>query len=492
MDVILTEKMDQALLKVAVTLLARSSRRLMACEDLEDVLTFLKQEMTGESSALSCAQVESPVHTSLSTHCTTLPHPPPAWDEPSLHDILTEAFKQPWTPRQEAALASLEGAESVSEAQARIGRAQLAAVAAAAGGGDRGEEQPDDSGSGNAAAGSGGGGGAQSSRLPPRSGGGGSSGGGLSLLPPPSSAPVAFLKGGGSFRSRGAGAGSSGPPSPAPGATGSFTSRSSPTAATAAAAVARSPTQSAPSPSAPPTDMHALLGDWDPFAAGATGGAAAAAASGGGATSPSAAAAHTLLAHNNQPGHHSVHSAHPAGGNHLHSSHHAPSHPPAGLSITTASPAISGSPITSHTPPVTLDLLGSPVHAAAAASTSTAAFHHQHHHYHQQQQQAHAGSSEAAAAAAHDAWGDYMSSPHVNISGGGGGGHAPPRGDEDPFDHLVATPRCDSPSPAGAGKAAAVAAATAAGASKVAGVAASSAHPPVNPRPDPFDFGDWQ
>jgi len=48
MDVILTEKMDQALLKVAVTLLVRGSRRLMRSDDLEDVLTFLKQEMTGE------------------------------------------------------------------------------------------------------------------------------------------------------------------------------------------------------------------------------------------------------------------------------------------------------------------------------------------------------------------------------------------------------------------------------------------------------------
>jgi hypothetical protein len=47
MDVVLSEKMDQALLKVAVTLLGACERRLAGADDLEDILTFMKQELTG-------------------------------------------------------------------------------------------------------------------------------------------------------------------------------------------------------------------------------------------------------------------------------------------------------------------------------------------------------------------------------------------------------------------------------------------------------------
>lgn len=51
MDVIMADKMDQALLKVAVTLLKRCEKKIKPLADLEDVLTLLKLELPGMSMA---------------------------------------------------------------------------------------------------------------------------------------------------------------------------------------------------------------------------------------------------------------------------------------------------------------------------------------------------------------------------------------------------------------------------------------------------------
>lgn len=56
---------------------------------------------------------------------TTVFHILPDWEESALHDVLTEAFSTPWTPRQLAIMSSTEGAETVSEAVERVRRANL-------------------------------------------------------------------------------------------------------------------------------------------------------------------------------------------------------------------------------------------------------------------------------------------------------------------------------------------------------------------------------
>ena len=48
MDVIVSDKMDQALLRVAEALLRHCEGRLLATADLEDVLTYLKVDLPGE------------------------------------------------------------------------------------------------------------------------------------------------------------------------------------------------------------------------------------------------------------------------------------------------------------------------------------------------------------------------------------------------------------------------------------------------------------
>ncbi|GBF88434.1 hypothetical protein Rsub_01146 [Raphidocelis subcapitata] len=278
MDVVLSEKVDQALLKVAVALLTAGERALLAAGDLEEALTFIKQGM-------------------------------PGWDEATLHDVLSEAFKKPWLPRQLALLATWEGAETVGEAAERIGRANEAAAAAAAG-----EE-----------GGGGGGGGGSGAGSPKQRLSDGGAPSPLPLLPPPCS-PAAGLRSVGSASMRaarslsGAGAASAGD--------GAASSSSS-----------ALPSPLAPAPATPPAPAAAAAG---------TAGAAAAAAGdwlggwepfGEAPPSPSpqpppAAAAPEWLWHEERHQHHHQHQH----------QHHLPahSHGPSGLGPSASAPAIAG------------------------------------------------------------------------------------------------------------------------------------------------------
>ncbi|MEW5300973.1 MAG: hypothetical protein WDW38_005115 [Sanguina aurantia] len=89
MDAMMTDKCDFALLKVAATLLEHCEHKLRSLHHLEDILTYLKAEV-------------------------------PAWDEASLHAVLTSAFSKPWTPRQLRILHSTEGVETVAQAMGRV------------------------------------------------------------------------------------------------------------------------------------------------------------------------------------------------------------------------------------------------------------------------------------------------------------------------------------------------------------------------------------
>ncbi|KAF6265131.1 rab-GTPase-TBC domain-containing protein [Scenedesmus sp. NREL 46B-D3] len=102
MDVILHGwMMDQALLKAAVAVLVRCEQRLLQLNDMEDCLALLKAEA-------------------------------PTWQDAVLHDVLTDAFAEPWTAQQQLLLSSVEGAESVAEAMDRVHQTNRAAAAAAA------------------------------------------------------------------------------------------------------------------------------------------------------------------------------------------------------------------------------------------------------------------------------------------------------------------------------------------------------------------------
>jgi hypothetical protein len=65
MDVIMADKMDQALLKAAVALLKRCEVRLLQMNDMEDALHLLKLELPGvlgwamQSTLVSHAQSEA-------------------------------------------------------------------------------------------------------------------------------------------------------------------------------------------------------------------------------------------------------------------------------------------------------------------------------------------------------------------------------------------------------------------------------------------------
>eukprot|EP00197_Chlamydomonas_leiostraca_P012793 CAMPEP_0202859570 /NCGR_PEP_ID=MMETSP1391-20130828/1623_1 /ASSEMBLY_ACC=CAM_ASM_000867 /TAXON_ID=1034604 /ORGANISM="Chlamydomonas leiostraca, Strain SAG 11-49" /LENGTH=484 /DNA_ID=CAMNT_0049538615 /DNA_START=127 /DNA_END=1577 /DNA_ORIENTATION=+ len=89
LDVLLADRCDAAMLKVAVSVLVRVEARLMAMVDLEDMLRFLKMDV-------------------------------PAWDEETLHEVLGDAFSRPWGSRQLGVLASSEGAETVAQAMERV------------------------------------------------------------------------------------------------------------------------------------------------------------------------------------------------------------------------------------------------------------------------------------------------------------------------------------------------------------------------------------
>jgi hypothetical protein len=56
MDVIMADKMDQALLKAAVALLKRCECKLLQMTDMEDALHLLKLELPGRADAIQrCA-----------------------------------------------------------------------------------------------------------------------------------------------------------------------------------------------------------------------------------------------------------------------------------------------------------------------------------------------------------------------------------------------------------------------------------------------------
>eukprot|EP00775_Hariotina_reticulata_P008509 gene8509-8691_t len=98
MDVIMADKMDQALLKAAVGLLKRCEQRLLDVIDMEDCLALLKEEM-------------------------------PGWEEQQLHDVLTEAFRSPWSSRQLTLLGSHPALIDMSSPTAENAENVLAAAA---------------------------------------------------------------------------------------------------------------------------------------------------------------------------------------------------------------------------------------------------------------------------------------------------------------------------------------------------------------------------
>eukprot|EP00198_Chlamydomonas_reinhardtii_P009264 XP_001698601.1 predicted protein [Chlamydomonas reinhardtii] len=89
MDVLLGDQCECALLKVAVAVMKAVEPHLMKMNDLEDVLGYLKIEVT-------------------------------AWEDDELHAMLTAAFTKPWTSRQLSILRSTEDAETVAQAMDRV------------------------------------------------------------------------------------------------------------------------------------------------------------------------------------------------------------------------------------------------------------------------------------------------------------------------------------------------------------------------------------
>ncbi|KAL0055234.1 hypothetical protein WJX82_009129 [Trebouxia sp. C0006] len=92
LDVVLTGSYPHSVLKVAMTLLTHCGKALLALDDMEQVVHYLKAEV-------------------------------PNWSREVLQDILSDALSQAWTPAQEAILSNEAGMESVIDAVGRVNAA---------------------------------------------------------------------------------------------------------------------------------------------------------------------------------------------------------------------------------------------------------------------------------------------------------------------------------------------------------------------------------
>jgi hypothetical protein len=89
MDLVVTDHYAAPFMKVAVHILERCEEELLAMEDLEEIVDFLRKDV-------------------------------PKWPRGKLQDLLTEALGKGWTARQTEVLKEINGAESVAEAVARV------------------------------------------------------------------------------------------------------------------------------------------------------------------------------------------------------------------------------------------------------------------------------------------------------------------------------------------------------------------------------------
>ncbi|KAL0035935.1 hypothetical protein WJX77_008299 [Trebouxia sp. C0004] len=92
LDVVLTGSYPHAVLKVALTLLRHCGKALLALDDMEQVVHYLKAEV-------------------------------PNWSREVLQDILSDALSQAWSPAQEAILSNEAGMETVIDAVGRVNAA---------------------------------------------------------------------------------------------------------------------------------------------------------------------------------------------------------------------------------------------------------------------------------------------------------------------------------------------------------------------------------
>ncbi|KAK9820411.1 hypothetical protein WJX72_010036 [[Myrmecia] bisecta] len=91
MDVILTDNYTAAMMKVVLGILRHCEAALLAMTDMEQMVDYLKMEV-------------------------------PCLPRETLHELLTDALKAPWTPRQAAILEQVSGAETVVDAVRRVDR----------------------------------------------------------------------------------------------------------------------------------------------------------------------------------------------------------------------------------------------------------------------------------------------------------------------------------------------------------------------------------
>lgn len=89
MDVVISDSYAAPLMKVAVKIVERCERELVAMDDMEEMVTLLRQSV-------------------------------PSWPKSKLQDLLTDALGQPWNSRQIAILQKINGAESVADAVMRV------------------------------------------------------------------------------------------------------------------------------------------------------------------------------------------------------------------------------------------------------------------------------------------------------------------------------------------------------------------------------------
>jgi hypothetical protein len=103
MDLVITDCYAAPLMKVAVHVLERCEAELLGSDDMEAMVELLRRGV-------------------------------PRWPRAALHDLLTEALGRPWTARQAAVLAEINGAETVIDAVRRVDAAAAGRAAAEAGG----------------------------------------------------------------------------------------------------------------------------------------------------------------------------------------------------------------------------------------------------------------------------------------------------------------------------------------------------------------------
>ncbi|KAA6420129.1 MAG: TBC1 domain family member 4-like, partial [Trebouxia sp. A1-2] len=112
LDVVLTGSYPHAVLKVAMTLLTHCGKALLALDDMEQVVHYLKAEV-------------------------------PNWSREVLQDILSDALSRAWSPAQEAILSNEAGMETVIDAVGRVNAAAQDNVAYLAAASQQAEQSQD-------------------------------------------------------------------------------------------------------------------------------------------------------------------------------------------------------------------------------------------------------------------------------------------------------------------------------------------------------------